>query len=461
MSIDTLKLLVGTMVITSLIIITTATTVDLHLIGIATGQELLESEVCYGLKLIVNYIIKNDMLEAKMTLVNVGVSSPIEFQTRTSQLFDIIVRYVDGRVEKWSDDKLFLQVLTKYKLNPSEPHTQVLTMSLKGEPKIIIFKTVRLELIGYVSDTVELIVSTTISSKSTTIRTETTTSMIGKRETIEVYRKILSSVLKYFKEDCYMVILTTPKDLNLEAALNNSKSHMILLNAMVYDDGNLKLLLLKIPCINVKADVKNLSFISLMVFYIPGYLYVGNDAYVNDAKTDVSYKVYYQVKNWQDTVKNVLSELYSLGVLVGFTSSDIKVIIEHASPGVILYYHDNKWEPIGRLSNIWDLAAISYGYREALTEILPSSLVVTSSKVATSTLTPTPTPIPIIPPTTTPKPLETVTSTITTYATPTTLAYKVEAVRGYAIEYRNLMIILAIGILSAIIAYLILVKRFI
>jgi len=72
------------------------------------------SEIKEGLKLelslpTVSYR-RGEILQASLSLINT-TQDAISFETRTSQLFDLIIESA-GREWRWSDDKMFLTVIT-------------------------------------------------------------------------------------------------------------------------------------------------------------------------------------------------------------------------------------------------------------------------------------------------------------------------------------------------------------
>lgn len=96
---------------------------------------LSSSEIKEGLKLElslprVNYQ-PGEMLEATLSLINI-TSEAISFSTRSSQLFDLIRKApYREREERWSEDKMFLTVITPRHIPAGERLSQVLSWEIK------------------------------------------------------------------------------------------------------------------------------------------------------------------------------------------------------------------------------------------------------------------------------------------------------------------------------------------
>lgn len=99
---------------------------------------LSSSEIKEGLKLElllprVNYQ-PGEMLEATLSLINTTPEA-ISFSTRSSQLFDLIIKAPHWeREERWSGDKMFLTVITPRHIPAGERLSQVLSWEIKQAP---------------------------------------------------------------------------------------------------------------------------------------------------------------------------------------------------------------------------------------------------------------------------------------------------------------------------------------
>ena len=86
----------------------------------------VSSEVVQGLKLELSVPKVNfqpgETVIATLSLINT-TQDAISFETRTSQLFDLIIEG-PGRERRWSDDKMFLTVITPRHIPPNEALTK-------------------------------------------------------------------------------------------------------------------------------------------------------------------------------------------------------------------------------------------------------------------------------------------------------------------------------------------------
>ncbi|MCL0057352.1 BsuPI-related putative proteinase inhibitor [Dehalococcoidia bacterium] len=94
------------------------------------------SEIKEGLKLELSLprvsYRPGEILQASLSLINT-TQDAISFETRTSQLFDLIIEG-PGMERRWSEDKMFLQVITPHHIAAGERLSDVLSWEIKLSP---------------------------------------------------------------------------------------------------------------------------------------------------------------------------------------------------------------------------------------------------------------------------------------------------------------------------------------
>ncbi|MBT9166607.1 MAG: hypothetical protein DDT25_01300 [Chloroflexi bacterium] len=94
------------------------------------------SEIMAGLKLQLSVpkgtYQPGEILEATLSLINT-TPEPISFSTMTSQLFDLIIEGPE-RVLRWSEDKMFLQVITPRHIPGNGALSEVLSWKINLAP---------------------------------------------------------------------------------------------------------------------------------------------------------------------------------------------------------------------------------------------------------------------------------------------------------------------------------------